>query len=175
MLRGVIVPGDLVVDATAGNGYDTVFLAEAVGEGGRVLAFDVQACALAAARGRVADAGVAARVDFHHESHANMAERAEAGRVAAVMWNLGYLPGGDHGVITSAAETLRGLEAAARVLKPGGWLTVLCYPGHAGGDEETSEVMEWLQDKARNGWRVAKYEILWTRRPAPCLMVAVAG
>lgn len=175
LLRDVIAPGDLAVDATAGNGHDTLFLAQAVGAGGRVLAFDTQAAALESARGRVAAAGLAGRVDFHLESHANMANRTAQGGVAAVMWNLGYLPGGDHGAITTAGETLRGLEAAARVLKAGGWMTVVCYPGHAGGDEEAAAVLHWLQDQADKGWRVARYDILGTRRPAPCLIVAVKG
>src|SRR6478609_8419182 len=77
ILRSVIRPGDLVIDATAGNGHDTLFLAECVGLEGRVLAFDVQAKALESARGRVA--GYAARVEFFLESHVGMAARSASG------------------------------------------------------------------------------------------------
>jgi len=175
ILRGVIGAGDRVVDATAGNGHDTLFLAEAVGEDGRVLAFDVQECAIAEARARLEEAGLVARVEFYLESHANLALRAGVGTVAAAMWNLGYLPGGDHGVTTAMEETLLGMDAVERVLKPGGWLTVVCYPGHPGGESETAAVMDWLRERAERGWRVARYDMPWTRRPAPCLMVAVKG
>lgn len=135
--------GDLAVDATAGNGHDTVFLAERVGESGKVVAFDIQAEAIAAARARVDAAGLGGRVEFIHGSHDRMADHAAPGSVAAVMFNLGYFPGGDHAVITRTAGTLAALEAALSLLKPGGVLTVVCYPGHPGGDEESAAVLEW--------------------------------
>ncbi|GAA5483275.1 class I SAM-dependent methyltransferase [Haloferula sargassicola] len=141
----VVREGDVVIDATAGNGHDTVFLAARIGESGKVVAFDVQAAAIESARARVEAAGFGKRVEFFCESHAAMADRVSQG-VAAVMFNLGYLPGADHGVITETGETLRALAAAVSLLKPGGVLTVVCYPGHAGGDEEAAAVTEWARN-----------------------------
>jgi tRNA1(Val) A37 N6-methylase TrmN6 len=175
LLRDFIRAGDLVIDATAGNGHDTLMLAERVDSSGRVLAFDVQAAAIAAARARVAARGWLERVDFHQQSHALLAEHAAAGSVAVVMFNLGYLPGDSHQVITEAATTLRGLAAAATVLKPGGALTVVCYPGHPGGDHEAAAVTEWFSARAADGWRVARYGALATRRPAPFLLLGTAA
>ena len=171
LLREIIGAGDLVVDATAGNGHDTVFLAECAGAGGRVLAFDVQAAAIAAARARVTAAGLAPRVDFFQESHAMMDRRAAPGAVAAVMFNLGYLPGEDHRVMTTSAATLAGLECAAGLLKTGGGLTVVCYPGHPGGAEEAAAVEQWFATLATRRWRVARYGAIGTRRPAPYLLL----
>lgn len=145
----VLGEGDLAVDATAGNGHDTLFLAGRVGVSGRVLAFDIQRAAIDSARRRIEAAGLAGRVGWFCESHALMAERAAAGSVAAVMFNLGYLPGGDHAVITRGEETLRALDAALGVLRPGGVLTVVGYPGHPGGDEEARAVRGWFE--ARGG------------------------
>src|SRR5512137_106390 len=113
LLRGAVHAGDLVIDATAGNGHDTVFLAGCVGENGRVLAFDVQEAAIRSAMERVAAAGFSQRVEFHQVSHATMAIHAKPGSVAAVMFNLGYLPGDDHQLTTESAETITALEAAA--------------------------------------------------------------
>ena len=48
--ESVLREGDLAVDATAGNGHDTVFLAQAVGETGKVFAIDVQAAAIGSIR-----------------------------------------------------------------------------------------------------------------------------
>ena len=111
------------------------------------------------------------RVEFHLQSHARLAEHAVAGTVAAVMFNLGYLPGDSHRVITETAATLAGLAGAASVLKAGGVLAVVCYPGHAGGDAEAAAVEHWFAAKTDEGWRVAKYGALATRRPAPFLLL----
>jgi hypothetical protein len=57
-------------------------------------------------------------------------------------------------------------------LKPGGLLTIVCYPGHAEGASEAAAVEEWLQARCSDGWRVAKYAMLGTREPAPFLLAA---
>ncbi len=172
ILKPLIRPGDLVIDATAGNGHDTVFLAECVGPEGKVLAFDVQEAALDSARSRV---GEAMRVEFFHESHAQMGDHAAAGSVAVVMFNLGYLPGENHELTTESAGTLAALEAATRLLKPGGVLSVICYPGHPAGAAEAVAVENWMTARAASGWRVAKYGSIGTRRPAPFLVLAGKG
>lgn len=173
LLEDVLKPGDQVIDATCGNGHDTLFLACCVGESGRVLAFDVQEVAIRSAKQLLQANGVDAKVHFHCESHARLAEHAATGSIAAVMFNLGYLPGADHAVITHSSETLLALEAAARVLRPGGWLCVVCYPGHEGGDDEAVEVERWMTALTSGGWRVARYGMLGTKRPAPFLLTAV--
>jgi predicted methyltransferase len=174
LLRGAVQAGDLVIDATAGNGHDTVFLAGCVGENGRVLAFDVQQAAIRSASARVAAAGFSSRVVFHQESHAAMASHAKPGSVAAVMFNLGYLPGDDHQLTTESAETIAALDAAALVLKPGGVISVVCYPGHEAGAGESAAVEAWMTSRSASGWRVAKYAMLGTLRPAPFLLVAAS-
>lgn len=143
MVKQVVGPGETVVDATAGNGHDTLFLANLVGAGGRVLAFDIQKAAVESTRHRLVEAGVMDRVELIQGSHVQMAEHVESGGVAAVMFNLGYLPGGDHAVISESDETMRALELVPRLLRVGGICTVVCYPGHAGGEREAEAVVEW--------------------------------
>ncbi|MEO5711965.1 MAG: class I SAM-dependent methyltransferase [Luteolibacter sp.] len=172
ILGGILREGDLVIDATAGNGHDTLFLAKCVGENGRVLAFDVQEAAIASAWAKIQQAGVAGRVEFFHESHERMEAHAAADSVAAVMFNLGYLPGDDHELTTGTESTLTALEAAALVLKPGGMLSVVCYPGHPAGAVEAEAVEAWMTVRASKGWRVARYGAIGTRRAAPFLLVA---
>ncbi len=172
ILKPLIRAGDWVIDATAGNGHDTVFLAACVGAEGKVLAFDVQQVALASAQARVAAAGFAARVEFFHESHRQMEAHAVKSSVAVVMFNLGYLPGENHELTTETEETLGGLDGAARLLKTGGMLSVICYPGHPVGAAEALAVAEWMSALAAQGWRVARYETVGTRRPPPLLWLA---
>jgi SAM-dependent methyltransferase len=173
LLEDVVGDGALAIDATAGNGHDTLFLARLVGPSGRVLAFDVQAAAIESTRTLLEREGVAERVVLYQESHTLLADRAEAASVDVVMFNLGYLPGADRSVITETAGTLAALEAAAHVLRQGGWLCVTCYPGHAGGGDEADAVEQWMEARVAAGWRVARYGLIGTRKPAPFLLAAV--
>lgn len=138
--------GGIAVDATAGNGYDTLFLARIVGAAGKVYAFDIQQAALTAAAARLQQAGLASRVALFHAGHEAMPEHLPTeyiGKIDAIMFNLGYLPSGDKSVITVTETTLQALNQAATLLAAGGVLTILAYPGHAGGDAETAAVQGW--------------------------------
>ncbi len=164
-------PGDLAIDATAGNGHDTVFLAGKVGDTGRVLAFDIQADAIASAQARIEAAGLADRVEFIHGSHAGLDRHARPGTVAAVVFNLGYLPGGDHTVITCRDETLSALDRVLPLLRAGGLLAVVCYPGHPGGAEESEAVEAWAGGMDPEWYATGIVRREGTLRPAPFLVL----
>ncbi|WP_028612095.1 tRNA (mnm(5)s(2)U34)-methyltransferase [Paenibacillus harenae] len=143
-------PGDIVIDATAGGGVDTLALAKLVGPKGKVYAFDIQQEALDRTSARFAayaDAAALPEVKLLLQSHSGMADAVEQdaiGRTAAVMFNLGYLPGGgDLSVITEPASTIAALNAAVTLLRPGGIVTCVLYPGHPGGAEEAAAVEAW--------------------------------
>jgi len=147
LLAGALQPGDLAVDATAGNGHDTLYLAQQVSPGGSVYAFDVQNRALDATAGKLYAAGLRDLVSLCRTGHQNMLHRIPAawlGRVTAITFNLGYLPGSDKQVTTGAGSTLAALEQSLALLKPGGVLSVLAYRGHAGGSDEAEAVQDWL-------------------------------
>lgn len=140
-VRRAVRPGDRVVDATMGNGKDTAFLAELVGEDGHVTAFDVQAEAVSRTRESLREAGLLARCTLVHGGHETMAAHVAPG-VRAVMFNLGWLPGGDKRVTTRVSTTLAALEAALSLIAPGGIVTVCIYPGHEEGDRERAALAE---------------------------------
>jgi predicted methyltransferase len=170
-VRRVVKPGETAIDATAGNGHDSVFLARLVGPGGRLLAFDVQAAAIGSTRAALREWGLDdGRAELFHESHEELARRAGDAPVAAVMFNLGYLPGGDHRLITRPEATLAAIKLALGVLRPGGILTVVAYPGHPGGDAETAAVFEWAAHLDPTAWRVTAVRVHNTARPAPVLL-----
>jgi hypothetical protein len=140
--------GNLAVDATAGNGHDTLFLAQCVAPGGSVYAFDVQAAALEQTAQRLLAAGLQERVELVHAGHQNLLQhipRQWHGRVRAITFNLGYLPGGDKRLITAREHTIPALEQSLATLDPAGVISILVYPGHAGGAAEASAVDTWLQ------------------------------
>ena len=169
----VLSDGDIAVDATAGNGHDTVFLAARVGERGRVFAFDVQPAAIAATEAKLAEAGLRNATVFQ-KSHADLEAVLPPdfpGRVGAVMFNLGYLPGGDHAVVTETDSTLAAIDAANRVLRTGGVLTVVAYPGHEGGDTETTAVARHLARLSPQIFSVERFDGLSGRNASPILFV----
>lgn len=171
LIRPRLQPGDCAIDATLGNGHDAIFLARLVGEAGRVWAFDPQPAAHAAAMGEFKAQGMdPGRVTFLQAGHETMAEHVTDG-IHAIMFNLGYLPGGDKSYTTRTPTTLTALHAAVGLLARGGVLTVVAYPGHAGGDEEGVAAAALLAELP-TPWKVYRYESLNAKRPAPYLLVA---
>jgi SAM-dependent methyltransferase len=170
VLRQTLRPGDWAVDATFGNGHDALWLAQIVGPSGRVFGFDVQAAALAKAAQRVERLP---QVALFHAGHEHLAEHLPAdakGRLAAVMFNLGFLPGADKSVITRAATTLEALDQALSYLAIGGHITLVLYPGHDGGAEETKAVRTRAQ-QLPSAFITARYDWINTLRPSPELVV----
>ncbi|NBB78866.1 MAG: methyltransferase domain-containing protein [Verrucomicrobia bacterium] len=143
--------GDLAIDATAGNGHDTCFLAGKVGADGRVIAIDIQEAALAATGQRLEATGFADRVELllgDHAQELNALVQTKAGLAAAVVFNLGYLPGGDKSIKTAADQTRLALSSARDLLRSGGMLCVTAYRGHPGGPEEAAAVDAWMRSRA---------------------------
>ncbi len=136
MLAGVVTESDLVVDATAGNGKDTVFMAS---RAEHVFAFDIQKTALKRTEARLFEAGLD-NVTLIHDSHVNIPLHLNH-PIKAAVFNLGYLPGGDKNVTTHAKSTVTALEGVLSLLVTGGVIAFTAYPGHAEGKRE-AEALE---------------------------------
>lgn len=148
MIQCALVNGDMCIDATAGNGHDTVFLAKCVAPEGRVWSIDIQQSAISKTRKRIEDSGLSEVISLIHDCHSKVINHlpdACKGMVAVAMFNLGYLPGSDHSVRTSPSTTIQALKLIYEILKPGGLLSVLCYRGHTGGSEEAEAIEKHCQ------------------------------
>lgn len=173
LIRAVLKPGQIAIDATVGNGHDTQFLATSVGSSGKVYGFDIQAAAIEATRQRLASVGVVNAV-LLHRSHAEMRDALaefNVESVHAVTLNLGYLPSGDKGVITQATSTTAAIHAGLSLLAPGGIMTILAYTGHDGGNEEACAVETLLKGLPSNEFEVEERSAAKGRRSAPRLFV----
>jgi hypothetical protein len=167
----------VAVDATVGNGHDTLFLANCVGSAGKVIGCDIQPVALRQTSARLRAAGLLERVELlllGHEGVATWFAAAAPGvRVKAAMFNLGYMPGTDHSVITRAETTIPALESMLTLVAQGGIITAVIYSGHPGGLAETQAVLDWASALPPGLASSAIFQPQHTRRPAP-LLLAIA-
>ncbi len=142
-----IRPADSVADFTMGGGADTLWLSRAVGPRGKVYAFDLQEEALTRTSERLARAGAPRNVTLICDSHANL-RRYIHEPIRAGVFNLGWLPGGDHTLTTRHESTLVAVRDAAALLAPDGVLLIAVYPGHPEGAREGEMLGQMLSDEA---------------------------
>lgn len=139
------VPGSSVIDATVGNGYDTLFLAKRVlqEDEGKLFAFDIQEKALMQAKERLQQEvpHLFPKIRFFHQSHETFPEEIEKASIALIVYNLGYLPGGDKEIVSKVESTLKSIKNGLPLLKPGGALSLTCYPGHSEGKREEEALL----------------------------------
>jgi SAM-dependent methyltransferase len=150
-LREHIRPGDFCVDATAGRGRDTAFLRRLVGPTGRVLAFDIQQEALDSTATLLEAEGLTSGVELILDGHENLHRYAAPESVDAVVFNLGWLPGGDHSIHTKAETSLCAIDQGLGLLREGGVMSLCLYYGRNNGYEERDAVLAHLEtlDPAR--------------------------
>lgn len=160
--------GETVIDATMGNGNDTLFLARLVQEKGRVIAYDIQPLAMEKTRERLEREGVAERVEMRLASHEEIAGLDLC--AGAIMFNLGYLPGGDEEISTQAASTIYAIESGLKVLRPGGIMTVMIYWGHSAGEVEKEAVESFCHTLSQLEFLVLKYQYINQQNQAPFLL-----
>jgi len=173
LVRRRVKAGDRVVDATVGNGHDTVFLAELVGRRGHVDGFDIQDEAMESTRQKLA-ALPRAQVTLHQVGHETMADLVEP-PVQAVMFNLGYLPGGNKKVVTRVASTTRAILSALGLLSSTGIVSIVVYPGHPGGREEADAILVLCQSLADTRFAAKVHKASSPKPTAPFLVTIEAA
>ncbi len=146
VLASSIEDGDICIDATAGKGKDTLFLAELVGESGKILAFDIQKDAIDQAEKLICENGYQKRVEFILDGHEHMDQYIENDSVSVILFNLGYLPGGDHSLATKESTTLEAAGKGLDILKKQGVMCICIYSGGDSGFTEKEAVLSWAQN-----------------------------
>ena len=145
IVEKIVQNGDIVVDATAGNGNDTLFLARLVGDAGHVYSFDIQDLALENTRSKLYAENLQHRVTLIKAGHQEMDKYVPKG-IRAVMFNLGYLPGGDHSICTKPDTTIEAIEKSLELIKINGIVMIVVYHGGDTGFEEKDAVMSFLKN-----------------------------
>ena len=160
-LHNFVRDGYTAVDATCGNGHDTLLMARLVGAGGHVFGFDIQQQALIETGRRLDETELSQRVSLVLAGHENLAEHVTE-PVQVVLFNLGYLPGGDRTIITLPGTTVAALKQSLPLLAPGGVVLITIYPGHCGGTDEQFHVESWaagLDPRTIHLWRMCQTNV----------------
>lgn len=159
LLAEHIGAGSVVADFTMGNGNDTLWLAQRVGDYGKVYAFDIQADAVKNTEKLLADRGCLAQCVLIKDSHHRLAEYVSEPLDAGI-FNLGFLPGGDKRITTLRETTLPAINAAIEMIKPGGCLLIAIYPGHEEGNIEGQLICEMLAKRDQKELSAYRFNVL---------------
>lgn len=172
-IRQQVQEGDFCIDATMGNGNDTLLLTQLCGKSGKVLAFDIQKQALETTKKKLTAAHVPENYKLLLESHANMAEYVNPDSVSCIVFNFGYLPGGDHTLATRGETSIEALTQSLTLLKKDGMISLCIYSGGDSGFEERDQILAWLKELDSRKYLVIKsdYYNRPNNPPIPVLII----
>jgi tRNA G37 N-methylase Trm5 len=144
IIKDYVKDGDFVIDATCGNGNDTLFLSGLVGETGKVFSFDIQKIAILNTKEKLNLSSFQNNACIILDSHENMDKYVD-NNIKAVMFNLGYMPGGDHKVSTTYEKSIPAIKKALSLLCKNGIITIVIYSGGNTGFDEKNKVLDFLE------------------------------
>ncbi len=157
--KETLSPGDVTIDATCGNGCDTLALAKFLDGKGSISSYDIQKQALddtdAVLKKSLSD-HQRKIISLRHKSHESFEEKS----AKLIVYNLGYLPGGDKSVTTRAQSTLNRLKSALSIIIPGGAISMLCYVGHDEGKREEAVLRTSIQELDTDRWVCSEHSLL---------------
>lgn len=170
ILNNAISIGDIVIDATVGNGHDTEYLANRVGKKGKVYGFDIQELAINNTKDKLEKIGLSKSVNLILDGHENMDLYIKED-ISCAVFNLGYLPKGDHSLTTKPKTTVLAIEKALRILKKNGVISITMYTGHEGGIDEKNCVEEYVSSLDQNYFSVLKCDFINQKNNPPQLIL----
>jgi len=159
IVKKAVSYGDIVIDATMGNGNDTLFLAGLVGPTGKVYSFDIQEKAILNTKEKLSSNDLLNRVELINDGHQNMDLYVKE-PVKAVMFNLGYLPGGDHSICTKGETTIAAVKKAMQLLCLNGIISIVIYYGGDSGFDEKESVLKFIETIDPKSFTVMKTEFV---------------
>lgn len=172
LLELSVKPGDTVIDATCGNGHDTLFLSELVGTDGNVLSFDIQEEAIERTK-ETLEAEESENVELIWDNHAHLTHYLtmdQMGKVGGAIFNLGYLPGSDKEIVTNAPSTIIALDTILLYLKKKGVVVLVVYHGHNGGKEEKEALLKHVIKLKQKDYNVLQYGFINQKNDPPFII-----
>lgn len=173
LLENNIQKGDTVLDATCGNGHDTLFLSQLTGATGHVFGFDIQQEAIQNTSNRLQKEAPLQNTTLIKDSHSNFLHHISVDkltRLGGAIFNLGYLPGGDKRIVTTGDSTITALEGIMTHLKSRGIIVLVIYHGHSGGKEEMEDIMKYARLLDQNLFSVLYYGFINQKNNPPFIL-----
>lgn len=175
LLEKAVSLGDIVVDATLGNGHDTLLLANLVGPAGRVYGFDIQEDAVFNTKTRLMEHDLADRATLFHAGHEYILENippVHHGKITAAVFNLGYLPGGDKSIVTRPQTTISAIDQLLGLMAPEGIILLVIYHGHVEGAVERDYLLRYVKQLDQSMVHVLQYQFV-NQKNNPPFIVAI--
>ncbi|MEK3887662.1 class I SAM-dependent methyltransferase [Bacillus sp. FSL K6-3431] len=167
--------GDIVVDATIGNGHDTLFLAKLIGQTGHVYGFDIQEAAIIQTNLRLNRDNLSERTTLFQRGHEQllaMIPEHDQRKITGAILNLGYLPKGDKSIVTNPDTTISAVEQLLTVMSKGGTIVLVVYSGHPQGAEERDVLLQYVKDLEQEKAHVLQYGFI-NQRNSPPFIIAI--
>lgn len=173
LLKDRLVEANIIVDATAGNGNDTLFLAQNAKSKAKLYTFDIQEQAILNTKKLLIENKnninlPLENIKFIHDSHENINNYIQA-KIDVAIFNLGYLPGGDHEFTTKNDTTLKTIDKILNVLNINGYIAIVMYPGHEEGLKEYQAIKLFVKDLPKKAFTVGWYKMINHNLNAPAL------
>lgn len=172
LLEKSIDKGETVIDATCGNGHDTLFLSNTVGDDGHVIGLDIQQDAINNTNELLAEHGKK-NATLHCDNHAHLSHHLESdliGKIGGAVFNLGYLPKGDKAIITNAPSTIIALDTILLYLKQNGIIVLVVYHGHPGGNTEKEAILKHVIKLDQKEYNVLQYGFINQKNNPPFII-----
>ncbi|MFD2208188.1 class I SAM-dependent methyltransferase [Virgibacillus halophilus] len=169
LLAESVKQGESVIDATCGNGHDTLFLSNLVGENGTVYAFDIQKQAIESTE-QLLQANQRKNTQLIMDDHVNISKHISSAEIAGAIFNLGYLPKGDKKLITKQETTIPAIENILKQLKHSGYVVLVVYHGHPGGKEEMIALLDFSRQLDQKRYHVLKYDFINQKNNPPFVL-----
>ncbi len=173
LLGKAVSAGDVTVDATVGNGHDTLFLANLVGPEGKVYGFDIQEEAIQSCSSKLSAQNLNERVSLFQKGHehvkASVPEK-DHGKITGAVFNLGYLPGGDKSIVTGPTTTIAAVEQLLDIMAPEGIIVIVIYHGHPEGQLERDSLLEYAKNIKQDEAHVLQYQFINQQNHPPFIL-----
>lgn len=169
LLKESLQEGEVAIDATCGNGHDTLFLSEIVGSSGKVYGFDIQEQAIQKTRQKLTK-NDCHNVSLIQDSHEKIQAYIDEDVYGGAIFNLGYLPNSDKSIVTKPRSTVSAIETILEKLKTKGLIILVIYYGHSGGEEEKEAVLSYTSQLNQKEYQVLQYRFINQQNQAPFLI-----
>lgn len=172
LMEQAIEEGETVIDATCGNGNDTLFLSKLVGDTGHVFAFDIQELAIDNTK-QLLEVHSRQNVTLIKDSHANLDQYMDENNrknLGGAIFNLGYLPRSDKQIVTKKESTIAAVQSLLQLIRPRGIIVLVVYHGHAGGELEKEAILNYVTKLDQKKVHVLKYEFMNQKNKPPFII-----